>query len=228
MRRALAAAALAASLPLAPAGAQTIPSPYRFIEHGRDLGAFVGWIATDRGTVRLGPSSGLAPGLQFTFRINDPMALSARVAYFSTEREVIDTVTVDGALRTRAEGRAALDLLLAGARLQFTITGARTWHRIAPHIIAGAGLAIALSEETEAPTVAPTSRYSFGHAFLGQLGVGAVVFLSDRWAVRLSLLDHLWQIRAPEGLQNAALDPVAPEREWTHNAELSIGLHHYF
>lgn len=228
MVRILALALLGASLPLAPAGAQTIRSPYRFIDFGQDLGAFAGWIATDRGTVRLGPVSGPAAGLQYSFRINDPMALSARVAYFPTERELIDTVTIDGALRTRAEGRAPLDLLLAAARLQFTITGARTWHGIAPHIIAGAGLVFALSEETDAPAVGPTNRYRFGHAFLGQLGVGAAVFLSDRWAVRLSVLDHLWQIAAPEGLRNTALDPLPPDREWTHNAELSIGVHHYF
>lgn len=226
------AAALVVALVLAlpaVAGAQTIPSPYRFIEHGQDLGAFAGWVATDRGTVDLGPKSGFGAGLEYSFRINDPMALSARIAYLPTARDQIDTdTTMDGTLQARAEGEAALDLLLVTARLRFTLTGARTWHGIAPHLIAGAGLVLALSEEKNGPTVGTTNRYTFGHAFMGQLGIGAAAFLSPRWALRLSLIDHLWQIEAPDGLQDVNLDPVAPDREWTHNFELSAGLHHYF
>lgn len=219
--------ALTLVLPAA-AAAQRIPSPYRFIEQRQDLGVLASWVSTDRGTARLGPKSGAAAGLQYTLRISDPLAISARAVYFPTERDVIDTVRVDGALRTRVEDQAGLDLLLFTARFQFTLTGARTWHRIAPHVVAGIGYAFALSEETDAPTLDPGVRYEFGHHFTAHVGLGASVFLSSRWALRLALLDHLWTIAPPPGLRNLELDPLPPDREWTHNAELSAGLYRFF
>ncbi|MGH7545929.1 MAG: outer membrane beta-barrel protein [Gemmatimonadota bacterium] len=213
----------------APAAAQGIPSPYRFVDYGQDLGAFASRIGTDRGTMNLGPDGGLAFGLQYSLRINDPMALSARATYFATERAIIDTITtVDGELTTQSEGTAPLDLLLLTARLQLTLTGARTWHGIAPHVFVGGGLAIATSEADDPVTVGVDNRYSFGNAFMGQLGFGASIFLGDRWSLRLSVLDDLWQIRAPRGLQDVNLTPTAPDSEWTHNLEISAGLHHHF
>lgn len=212
----------------APAAAQAIPSPYRFIEHGQDLGAFASRIGTDRGTMNLGPKSGLALGLQYALRINDPMALSARATYLATERAIIDTVTVGGELTTQSEGTSPLDLLLVTARLQFTLTGARSWHGIAPHVFVGGGIAFATSETDDPVTVGVDNRYSFGHAFMGQLGLGASIYLSDRWSLRLSGLDNLWQIDAPAGLQDVNLTPTAPDSEWTHNLEISAGVHHHF
>lgn len=228
MRRLATPLVLALLVTAAPAAAQEIRSPYRFVEYGQDLGAFVGWIGTDRGTVNLGPDGGLAFGVQYSLRINDPMALSARAAYLSTEREIIDTATVNGALTTRSEGRAPVDLLLVTARLQFTLTGARTWHGIAPHVFVGAGLAVATSEGENPVSVGVDNRYTFGHVFMGQVGFGASIFLADRWALRVSALDNLWQIAAPSGLQDVTLVPTAPDREWIHNLELSAGLHRYF
>jgi hypothetical protein len=229
MRRFATPIALALLVGAAPAAAQEIPSPYRFIEYGQDLGTFASRIGTDRGTMNLGPEGGLAFGLQYSFRINDPMALSARATYFATERAIVDTfTTADGELTTRSEGSAPLDLLLVTARLQLTLTGARTWHGIAPHVFVGAGLAVATSEADEPVTVGVDNRYSFGHAFMGQLGFGASIFLAGRWSLRLSVLDDLWQIDAPRGLQDVNLTPTAPDREWTHNLEISAGLHHHF
>lgn len=228
MRRLVTPIALALLAGAAPAAAQEIPSPYRFVEYGQDLGAFASRIGTDRGTMNLGPDGGLAFGLQYSLRINDPMALSARAAYFASERAIIDTVTVGSELTTHSEGTAPLDLLLLTARLQFTLTGARTWHGIAPHVFAGAGLAFATSEADPPVTVGVDNRYTFGHAFMGQLGFGASIFLGHRWSLRLSVLDDLWQINAPRGLQDVNLTPTAPDSEWTHNLEISAGLHHYF
>lgn len=210
------------------AGAQTVPSPYRFIESGQNLGPFASWIATDRGKVGLGPKSGLGVGLQYAFRLNDPMALSALIAYFPTERDLLDTVTVNDTLRMRTEGRTDLDLVLVAGRLQFTLTGARTWHGLAPYVYVGAGLVVEASGEALQPTLAPNSRFDFGTSFLGQIGAGIAIFFSDAWSVRLAGHDDFWQIESPPALLNPALDPIPQESEWTNNLELSVGVTRHF
>lgn len=228
MRRITILTALLPCIAPAPTAAQTVPSPYRFIEPRQDLGIVGGWVATDRGPANLGPKSGFAGGVQYTFRISDPLALSARVVYFPTERELVDTVTVDSVLRTASEGRADFDLLSIAVRLQFTLTGARTWHGIAPQLFAGVGFAVETSSEPDQPTIGTTSRYRFRRGLMGQFGVGASIFLSERWALRLSLLDSLWEISTPSALRNAALDPVPADGELTHNLELTAGVTRYF
>lgn len=221
-------AALLCVLSATPVAAQTIPSPYRFIEHAQDLGAFATRIGTDRSTVSLGPHGGFAYGVQYAFRFGDPIALRARATYLPTERDIIDSVTVNGQVTTRSEGRAALDLLILTAALRFTLTGARTWHGIAPYVVLGGGIAVATSEEEDPITVGVDNRYTFGSALMGHIGVGGAVFLGERWAMHLSVLDDLWQIDAPRGLEDVSLVPTAPDREWTHNLELSAGLHYHF
>jgi hypothetical protein len=221
-------AALIGVLSATALAAQTIPSPYRFIEHGQDLGVFASRVGTDRGTVNLGPRGGFAYGVEYAFRLGDPIAIRGRATYLPTERDIIDTVTVNGQPTTQSEGRAALDLLIVTATLRFTLTGARTWHGIAPYVVLGGGLAIATSEEETPITIAVDNRYTFDHEFMGQIGFGAAVFLGERWALRLSVLDDLWKIDAPRGLQDVNLLPTAPSSEWTHNLELSAGLHFHF
>ncbi len=220
------ALALALAATAAPAAAQTIPSPYRFIDYRQDLALVASYIMTQRGPLDLGPESGLAGGLQYTLRINDPMALSARVLYFPGERELIDTTTVDGSVTSARVGRADMNLVLATARLQFTLTGARTWNSIAPYVIVGAGLAFEAGDPGDS-AITPTLRYRFGSSFQPQFGVGISGFLSERWALRLVLLDSLWQIETPEGLRDA-LDPTPRSRQFTHNLELSAGIALFF
>ena len=72
------------------AAAQQISSPYEFIERKRDIGPIGGYIFADRGAANVGPSSGPYFGLQGTFSVSNPLKLSAFVAYFPGERDVID------------------------------------------------------------------------------------------------------------------------------------------
>jgi hypothetical protein len=227
-RTLLLASGLALATGATPAHAQRVPSPYRFIEFGQDLALFGAYVATDRGPAGIGPAPGLAAGVQYTLRINDPMALSARFLFLPTERALVDTATVNGSLRAVREGTADFDLVTFTLRLQFTLTGARSWHGIAPHILAGGGLAVEASGRPAEPTLGPDSRYKFANRFTGELGVGATFFLSDRWAIRAAVLDHLWEIRPPRALGDPAIEPGPAAPRWTHNFEFSAGIAHFF
>jgi hypothetical protein len=57
MIRRIALFVLAAALLPAPAAAQQIDSPYRFLEAGQSLGAFAGYVSTGQNPLELGPKS---------------------------------------------------------------------------------------------------------------------------------------------------------------------------
>jgi hypothetical protein len=64
------------------------------------------------------------------------------------------------------------DALVGGldGRLRFTLTGPRTWHRLAPFVVAGGGVVGNLSGRIEEEADLPSEvRFDFGPSFLGLL-----------------------------------------------------------
>ncbi len=230
-------AALAVGLTVAKAaGAQQISSPYRFIEHSQNLGPIVSYLFTDRGSANLGPKSGLAYGLHYSIQLTGPIQMSAYGAYFSTERDVIDPKAEDEAARVL--GTEDVSLLLVAGRLQLNLTGARTWNRLAPFVLAGLGVAFDLTGDigcavtTERPQceLPPTERYKFGSAFAGQLGVGTLWLPRQRIGIRLTAVNTIWRLSAPLGFSDpdVTLDPTPPDTDWTNNIHVTLGLFYSF
>ena len=202
--------------------AQDIASPYRFVDESQHANAFVGLIATDEGTLGLGPESGLAYGGRYGIRLSGPFVVEAQAAFFPTTRSVQDTVI--SATDTAVVGTgvdADLAIGVASAALRFDITGARTWHRLMPFALLGVGAAFTISSEDDVDDdVEEDVRYEFGTRLLGELGLGVEWFATDRLALRFDARNLLWRIDAPIGLQ--PLD--APNEEWVQNFLLSAGV----
>ncbi len=215
------------------AHAQTVTSPYRFIERKHDITAFASHVGTDRGSADLGPESGFLYGLRYTLRISSPLRVSGLVSYFPTRREVVDPTPEEGADKL---GKQDLDLLLVAGQAQLYLTGSRSWHNLVPHLFGGLGLAFDLTgttacvPESTLPdcSLAPSERYDFGNRFMLQVGLGLAWLPSDRIGLRLSVQDNLWRIGAPVGFLAPAVEPIAPETEWTNNLEASLGLSLWF
>ena len=74
---------------------------------------------------------------------------------------------------------------LRRARLQFNLSGGKSWHRIAPFVGAGVGLAFAKA------TPADTSQYEFGRKFYLAPSVGFRFFITDRLHLRGGGPGHL-------------------------------------
>lgn len=218
------------------ASAQQISSPYRFIEHKQNLGPIVSYLFTDRGTANMGPKSGIAYGLHYSIQLSGPIQLSAYGAYFATERDVIDPKAEDEG--SRVKGVENVNLLLVAGRLQLNLTGARTWNRLAPFVIAGLGVAFDLTGDigcaitTERPQceVPPTDRFTFGSAFMGQLGVGTIWLPRQRIGIRLTAVNTIWRLAAPLGFldPDVTLDPRPPDTDWTNNIHVTFGLSYWF
>lgn len=241
IRRSILTAGLAAGLFIvtgflgtAPADAQSITSPYEFVEGRHAVYAFASTVYTDRGTLDTGPGSGYAAGLGYNFRISGPFNIAARVTYFPTDRRVYtDSSVVADSSDVRDDpmtglhqvGTADLSLLLLDASLRFDVTGPRTWHRIQPYVLIGAGGVLATSQGTTGEGQLPPDaqlQVRFRDGFTGHVGAGFEVHLSDHLTVRADARDVLWKLHLPAGFFNTGR--VIDDEQWVQTAHLSLGI----
>jgi hypothetical protein len=201
--------------------AQTIPSPYQYIETSQSAGAWVGYLYTDPGEFDVGPQPAPMFGARYTIRFSGPLSGVGGVSAIPTTRTVYERVTVAAdSIELEPIGEADMLLLLAEAGLRFTFTGARTWNGLAPY--AGATLGVlgnvrgrpAIEEELES-----TQRVSFGPAFALGLNAGTEWFLTERFSLRAEASNHLWRVTTPEGLARLG----RRDAQWTNNLGLSFG-----
>jgi hypothetical protein len=210
-----------------PAFAQRIDTPYRFFEETQAAGVTAAYISTDKGSLGLGPESGVAFGARYHIRLSGPFFVEGEALYFPATRAVLDTAVVDSAF-VRV-GEAKTDIMLVQASLRFNITGQRTWHRILPFFLLGVGLGIEASDDDAADADIPgEARFDFGTTFAGQLGGGIEIFPAERVAIRLDARNILWQLKTPQALLGADIGRTVPTEEWSNNLTASVGIAIHF
>ena len=229
-------AILAAPALPSPVQAQRIASPYQFLDYKKDIGVFVGYLFTDKGSAGLGPKAGPLGGLAFNIRVSDPMVITLQGAYFPGKRDIIDPAAEEAS--ERILGTTDLNLLLLSGRLNLQLTGSRTWHNIAPYFYGGLGIVIETSTTTCLPgpnlppecQPQPRERFSYGTSFLGQLGIGAIWLPGNRLGLRVTLDDSIWKLDTPVGFfdETSTVFPVPPASDWTNNIQLTTGLFFFF
>lgn len=225
-------AALAALFLAAPAGAQEIDSPYDFVDPSQSVWLFGSAVFTDRGVIDVGPGPGYGIGLGYTLRLSGPFNLDARATYLPTDRRVYNLAPADSATLVENPmagleqvGTADLSLLLLDAALRFDITGPRTWYRLQPFVLVGAGGTILISSDNAAEEALPDTpdlRVRFRNGFTGHVGAGVEWYLTDRFTVRAEARDILWKIHIPDGF--FVPGRVIDDQEWVQTAHLNLGL----
>lgn len=227
-------AALAAGA--TPAVSQGIDSPYEFVDNSMSVWAFGSAVFTDRGPIDIGPGSGYAAGIGYSARISGPFNFDGRVAYMPTTRRVfaVDDLPAADSARVREDpthglrdvGTADLSLLLLDASLRFDLTGPRTWYRLQPYALIGAGAVIRATSdnaiEEEALGDDPSVQVRFKNGFTGHVGAGFEWYASERFSVRFDARDILWKVHVPEGffVDNRVVD----NEQWLQTVHLSLGL----
>jgi opacity protein-like surface antigen len=234
LKRCILVTAAAVLTAAAPAAAQTITSPYQFVDRGQGLFAYVGYVVTDRGTIQTGPDSGATVGIGYSIRVSGPFAFDARIAYLPTSRTVYDrqdagldpeAIRADPRVGLVERGTADLSLLLTDASLRFDITGPRTWNKIQPYALLGLGGAFRMAAEHEAEEDIRTDvdlRVRFRNGFTGHFGGGLEYHMTPRATVRLDARNVLLRLQVPSGFITPAR--VIDDREWVQSANLSVGL----
>lgn len=209
------------------ASAQRIDTPYRFHDETQAIGATVAYISTDRGSVGLGPESGVAFGARYHIRLSGPFFVEAEALYFPTTRAVLDSTVVDSAFQQVGEADIAIALVQGSLRFQFT--GQRTWHGMLPFLLLGAGVALqAQDDDTADEDVPAEARFDFGTTFAGQIGAGIEIFPVQRLALRIDVRNILWQMETPQALLEHDIGRTLPQEEWTNNVSASLGISIHF
>ncbi|CAN5764640.1 hypothetical protein BH23GEM9_BH23GEM9_35530 [soil metagenome] len=213
----------------APTSAQRIDSPYRFQDHGQQLGLYAGHIAATEGVLRIGPQPAPTMGARWAMRVTGPLSIGAELGYTPTTRTVRDTVFIANDSLYREVGEANLRLLSLMGNLHFSIVGPRTWHGLQPFGLLGAGAVINLGGRTAVEDDLPaTVRYDFGTSFAGQFGGGVDWFPSQRVSVRLDARNVLWRLSVPEAFVQTEAGNTLARTAWENNFALTAGLSFHF
>jgi hypothetical protein len=203
-----------------PALAQTIRSPFEFVDERQLLGVTAGYLRTDRGNVGFGPHSAPFYGLRYAIRLSGPFVAEATAALIHTTRTVVDTLQVDGVRQTRGDGD--LTLLHLGAAARFDLTGPRTWHGLMPYLLAGAGAVIQTRNVAAGDEHLPADvRFRFGTSFAGSLGAGVEWLPVRRVGVQADVRNIFWRLNTPEPFLR---DTRIPTDEYVQNFALTGAL----
>lgn len=211
---------LLALLVPATSDAQTIPSPYRYLEESQSLSLHAGYLITDTGKRNLGPQSAPIVGARYNIRFGGPLAGVVGLSFLPSQRTVHTRAGTDTVLT--ALGEADAPVLMGEAGLRFQLTGPRTWHGLAPYVTATGGIAMDLAGRDELEEDLPQAqRVEFGPALAVGLSAGTDWFLTERISLRGAARGYLWRLTVPEGLIGRE------QSEWLRNfgGTLGVALH---
>jgi len=202
-------------------------SPYRDIRKGHSFTVLGGYFSGDGGQFNIGPHDGAVFGVRYDVRTGGTIQLGLGIAHGNLKRFIVDPFVP---LASRKTGPVRQSVTFADVTIQFNLTGGKSWHRIAPFVAAGAGLALA------GDNPADTSLYDFGRKFYFTPGAGVRVFLSDRIHLRAEAKATFWKLNYPATFESAPVaEPTTPAvitdgklTEWTSSRWLQIGLGYSF
>jgi hypothetical protein len=205
------------------APAQEIPSPYRYIEKGQEVSLFAGIVDTDQGRFGFGPDDQQMLGARYSVVVSNAFSLEGALATSFGPRDVVNPARDEG---DRVVDEAEVRLILIEARLQFALTGRRTWRGFQPYGFVGGGISFdSLGDQDEDFLLEERDRYDYGTRFTGAFGGGIRYAFSQRWMARLDGGLLLYKLGYPDGWRdlNRGFEGV-PEDEWVSGKTVTLGL----
>jgi hypothetical protein len=215
------AALLAATATAAPLAAQVGNAPGRSPFHdltvrqsftlaggrfgGNTAAAGVGWRA------------GLLTAVRLDTRLAGPLDFYVS---FGTARSSRYRINTELDPLTRKSGPFKKTLFLTDLGLILNVTGAKTWHGIAPYVGLGGGWVLPSATEID------TGGYKAGSNLALVPSLGTRIFFSRSLAARIEVRDYLFRYEWPRDyFVVGVLDAnVWTDRQWTHNIALTVGL----
>lgn len=206
-----------------PAAAQSIPSPYRFIEERQEVGAFGGYMSAATGRFGYGPAGGLWGGARYGLELTGPLSIEGVVGAVQGTRDIVNPRRPEG---DRVVGEGDALVATVDGRLKLSAVGRRAWHGLSPFLVAGGGVAWDVAPAPDADEDLEADEiFEFGPSFFGTLGVGTRWFITENVALRTDALFSLWKLSTPVGFADPTLGlgPV-PEGEWVRALSITGSL----
>lgn len=200
-------------------------SPYVDLEHSQELSLVVGQFHAHRDPANVGPQSGLLVGAHYEWRAGGPALLIADVSRVASQRHVINPLVP---LAARDLGTLSVPLYAANFGLGLGLTGAKSWHRIAPEIAGGLGFVSDLRSKAD------SGGFKFGTRFALNVGTGIRWIPGGAWQVRGDVTDRLYTVGYPESYytSTAGSPAIIPQTQaksfWTHNPAFTLGISRLF
>ena len=220
---ALSAAFVFVTLSFGAASAQEIPSPYRYIEKGQEVSLYAGIIDTDPGRFEFGPDDQQWLGARYSVVVSNAFSLEGMAGTSFGPRNVVNPARDEG---DRIVEEAEVRLILLEARLQFALTGRRTWRGFQPFGFVGGGISFdTLGDQDEDFLLEERDRYEYGTRFTGSFGGGFRYAFSQRWMARVDAGLLLYKLGYPEGWRDPdrGFEGI-PEDEWVSGRAVTLGL----
>jgi hypothetical protein len=196
---------------LAQVGHSPTGSPYRDVRKGHTITVTGGYFGGSGGTVDVGPHRGEMFGGRYDIRSASALQIGLAVSQANLKRFILNPTLPP---ENRVTGPVQQSVTFLEIALQFNLTGGKSWHRIAPFI--GSGLGLALASDTPADAL-----FDFGNKFYMAPNAGLRFFLSDRLHLRGEARAAFWKLTYPSLFENE-------RSEWIVSPWLQVGLGYSF
>jgi hypothetical protein len=199
-------------------------SPFHDLTSRQTLTVSAGRFGGNAAVAGVGWRAGTLGALRLDTRLAGPVDFSVSFGFAGSNRYRINT---EQDTLTRKTGPYKQTLFLADLGIVLNVTGAKTWHGIAPYVGFGAGWILPSAAATD------TGGYNAGSNFTFVPSLGTRIFFTRSLAVRLEVRDYFfryeWPLRYfyPLDRNGIALPPVLSselkDKQWTHNVALTVG-----
>ena len=196
-------------------------SPYRDVKRGQTLILSGGYLIGDRGVVGVGPSDGPTVGARFQVLMGKDLAFFLAGTYGRLSRYVADPTKNAG---SQISGPIKTDVGIVEGGMDVMLSGAKTWHGLAPYLGGSAGAIFANNPPVD------SSGYEFGVQAIVGGEFGIRWYFGRQLAVRTDFRWQFWQVHYPLAYKQPAPDGSrilaigADEKEWTDHPWFNFGV----
>jgi len=199
----------AAGTAAAQVGHDPAKTPYSDVRHGVFIVLSGGQFFGNGGDAGVAPHDGPVVGLRMSFLANKTVQIDGGMFYGMLGRLVYDPAQPPG---QRFSGPVDNDVIWMDAAIHFNLMGGKTWHRLAPFVGTGFGLAIA--EDLQGTT------FNLGTKFTFSPTIGVRYFLSDALALNLESRFQFWNIK----YEASFAQELISSSEWSVTPWINLGL----
>jgi len=224
-----AAIALLSANPAIPLSAQVGhnpgSSPYRDIPWHSGPVVFAGHLSGDRGTADAGMTNARTTGVRWELNAGRTLLFQFTGAYLQGDRFIFNP-SLDSTNPEKQTGPHPSNIGMAEIAMQLKLTGGKSWHRLAPYVGTGLGLAF----DIDSPGDTTHSGYTFGTKFTIDLMGGVRLYGRRHLMINLDGRLLWWKLKYPLSFHSQAPDgsrvlPIYQDlTDWTMHPWVSLGI----